>query len=169
MAKKKEKINEKAAHKTNAVRLVETEKIPYELFQYDAPQGFLDGVSVAHALGQNPAQVFKTLVTISAKGNYYVCVIPVDDELDLKKAAKHFNEKKIEMLPARQITDVTGYIKGGCSPVGMKKLYPTAIDSSAQSFQHIMVSGGRVGLQIKIPLKSLLQITRAQTADLTVE
>lgn len=164
MAKKKDKHN----HKTNAVRLVEAEGIPYEMHQYEAPDGFLDGVSVARALGQDVRQVFKTLVTVGSSRENYVCVIPVDKELDLKKAAKHFGEKKLEMIPAREITNVTGYIKGGCSPVGMKKLFPTAIDISAGSIDTIIVSGGKVGLQMEIPVDALLEITGGELAALTV-
>lgn len=164
MAKKKDKHN----HKTNAVRLVEAEGIPYEMHQYEAPDGFLDGVSVARALGQDVRQVFKTLVTVGSSRENYVCVIPVDKELDLKKAAKHFGEKKLEMIPAREITNVTGYIKGGCSPVGMKKLFPTAIDISAGSIDTIIVSGGKVGLQMELPVDALLEITGGEFAALTV-
>lgn len=163
MAKKKQ------TPKTNAVRIVEAEGLPYQMHEYDAPGGFLDGVSVAKTLGQNPKQVFKTLVAMGNSKEYYVCVIPVEKELDLKKAAKHFGEKKMEMILARNITQVTGYIKGGCSPVGMKKLYPTAIDISAEAFDDIIVSGGKVGLQMELPLKGLVEITKAHLVDLVVE
>lgn len=163
MAKKKDK----QGHKTNAIRIVEAEGIDYKMYEYDAPDGFLDGVSVARSLGQNTAQVFKTLVTVSSKNEHYVCVIPVQRELNLKKAARHFGEKKMEMLLSRSLTAVTGYIKGGCSPVGMKKLFPTAIDASAADFETIIVSGGKVGLQMELPVQELLRITGAQLADLT--
>jgi len=162
MAKKKQ------THKTNAVRMVEAEGIPYKMHEYDAPDGFLDGVSVAKTLGQNPDQVFKTLVATGTSKEYYVCVIPVAKELDLKKAAKHFGEKKMEMILARNITNVTGYIKGGCSPVGMKKLYPTAIDISAAQFDEIIVSGGKVGLQMELSREGLVKITKAHLVDLVV-
>ena len=164
MAKKKDR----QTHKTNAVRMVEAEGIPYKMYEYDAPEGFLDGVSVAKTLGQDPDQVFKTLVTVGSSREYHVCVIPVAKELDLKKAAKHFGEKKIEMIPAREITNVTGYIKGGCSPVGMKKLYSTAVDESAVLFDEIMVSGGKVGLQMQLSVDGLMSITEAEFADLTL-
>lgn len=164
MAKKKEKT-----HKTNAVRMVEAEGIEYRMYEYDAPEGFLDGVSVANALGQPVEQVFKTLVTVGTSREHYVCVIPVAKELDLKKAAKHFGEKKLEMILARDITKVTGYIKGGCSPVGMKKLFVTAIDDTAQQFETIMVSGGKVGLQMELATAGLQKITGAKFADITVE
>lgn len=162
MAKKKDKHT----HKTNAVRIVEAEGIPYQMYEYDAPEGFLDGVSVAESLDQDPQQVFKTLVTVGTSKEYYVCVIPVEKELDLKKAAKHFKEKKMEMILARNITTVTGYIKGGCSPVGMKKLYKTAIDISAGNFDSIMVSGGKVGLQMELPVEGLKKITNAALVEL---
>lgn len=165
---KKDKAKGGHTHKTNAVRMVEAEGIPYEMHEYDAPDGFLDGVSVAESLGQDTEQVFKTLVTVGSSRQYHVCVIPVAKELDLKKAAKHFGEKKIEMIRAREITNVTGYIKGGCSPVGMKKLYSTAVDNAAMQLERIMVSGGKVGLQMELPVEALMKITKAEFADLTV-
>lgn len=157
----------KNKHKTNAVRIVEAKKIPYQVYEYKAPDGFLDGVSVAEVMGQDPRQVFKTLVLQGASREYFVCVIPVAEELDLKKAAKHFGEKKIEMILARNITAVTGYIKGGCSPVGMKKLFRTAVDESAENLETIIVSAGKVGLQMELPVQALLQVTNGQLAALT--
>lgn len=157
----------KNKHKTNAVRIVEAKKIPYQVYEYEAPDGFLDGVSVAEVMGQDPRQVFKTLVLQGASREYFVCVIPVAEELDLKKAAKHFGEKKIEMILARNITAVTGYIKGGCSPVGMKKLFRTAVDESAENLETIIVSAGKVGLQMELPVQALLQVTNGQLAALT--
>lgn len=165
MAKKKDKHN----HKTNAVRMVEAEGMQYKMYTYDAPDGFLDGVSVANSLGQDVNTVFKTLVTAGSSRANYVCVIPVSEELDLKKAAKHFGEKKMEMIPAREITNVTGYIKGGCSPVGMKKLFPTVIDITAREVDNIIVSGGKVGLQMELSLADLQKLTGADLADLTVK
>ncbi|MCQ4637526.1 Cys-tRNA(Pro) deacylase [Anaerovorax odorimutans] len=153
--------------KTNAVRIIEAKKIPYEVYEYDAPDGFLDGVSVARATGMPLEKVFKTLVLQGSSREYYVCVIPVAKELDLKKAARHFKEKKIEMIPARDITRVTGYIKGGCSPVGMKKLFKTAVDQSAAHQEKIIVSAGKVGLQMEVPLEPLLKTVAAELADLT--
>lgn len=155
--------------KTNAVRLLDLKKADYKLYEYDAPDGFLDGVSVARATGIEPERVFKTLVAQGVSREYYVCVIPVARELDLKKAAKHFGEKKIEMIPARDITKVTGYIKGGCSPVGMKKSFRTAVDKSAESFERIVVSAGKVGLQMELPVQSLMEAASAQLADLATE
>ena len=165
MSRKKEKHG----HKTNAVRMVEAEGVPYEMYTYEAPDGFLDGVSVATSLGQDPERVFKTLVTVGSSREHYVCVIPVAEELDLKKAARHFGEKKMEMLPVRQLTAVTGYIKGGCSPVGMKKPLPTAVDVSAANGETIIVSGGKVGLQMELPPEALLRLTGGELADLTVD
>jgi len=155
--------------KTNAVRLLDLKKVDYILHEYDAPDGFLDGVSVAKATGIESERVFKTLVTQGTSKEFYVCVIPVALELDLKKAAKHFGEKKLEMIPAKDITKVTGYIKGGCSPVGMKKPFKTAIDENAIAFERIVVSAGRVGLQMDLPLESLLEAASADLADLVVE
>lgn len=155
--------------KTNAVRLLDLKKVDYILREYDAPEGFLDGVSVAKATGVEPERVFKTLVTQGASKEFYVCVIPVALELDLKKAAKHFGEKKLEMIPAKDITKITGYIKGGCSPVGMKKPFKTAIDENAVVFENIVVSAGRVGLQMDLPLDSLLEAASAELADLVTE
>lgn len=152
--------------KTNAVRLLDAQKIEYRLYEYDAPDGFLDGVSVAEATGIEKDRVYKTLVTQGSSGEYYVNIIPVSKELDLKKAAYVFNEKKIEMIPSKDITKITGYKKGGCSPIGMKKTYKTAIDCSALSHEKIAVSGGRVGLQMELAVKDLINIAGIGTADL---
>lgn len=155
--------------KTNAVRLLDLKKVDYILREYEAPDGFLDGVSVARATGVEPERVFKTLVAQGASGEHYVCVIPVEKELDLKKAAKHFGEKKLEMIHAKDITKVTGYMKGGCSPVGMKKQFRTAVDESARRFERIVVSAGKVGLQMDLPLESLLEAASAELAVLAAE
>ncbi|NLW44926.1 MAG: Cys-tRNA(Pro) deacylase [Syntrophomonadaceae bacterium] len=153
--------------KTNALRLLDHHGITYEVRTYEAPDGFLDGVSVARQVGMNPAEVFKTLVLQGTTGEYCVCVIPVECTLDLKKAARHFGQKKVEMIPAREIKSVTGYIKGGCSPIGMKKLFKTAIASQAESMEQITVSAGKVGLQVTLPTKALQEIVKAEFADLT--
>lgn len=152
--------------KTNAIRLLDSNKINYKLMSYDAPDGFLDGVSVALATGVEPARVFKTLVTQGTSKEYYVCIVPVALELDLKKAAKFFKEKKLEMIPSKGITKVTGYIKGGCSPISMKKQYKTAIDISASDFDYIVVSAGKVGLQVELSVSDLIKITNAHLVDL---
>ncbi len=155
--------------KTNAVRMLDSNKINYKLYEYKAPEGFLDGVSVAEAIGSEVDSVYKTLVTVGASKEYYVCVIPVNAELDMKKAAKHFGEKNMEMIPAKDITKITGYIKGGCSPVGMKKLYKTAIDISAESRDFIIFSAGKVGLQMETSPLELRDLVKAQFAELKVK
>ena len=163
MAKKKDKKTDK----TNAVRLVETAGIEYVLREQDISKGFLGGVEMAKMLNQNPKQVFKTLVTVSSSGEHFVCVIPV--ELNLKKAARHFGVKKVEMLLSRKLLETTGYVHGGCSPVGMKKLFPTVIDDSAADFETIMVSAGKVGLQMELKVGDLLEITGAAMDNVTDE
>ncbi len=152
--------------KTNAVRMVEAAGLEYKLHTYEAPEGFLDGVSVAQQTGQNPERVFKTLVTVGHSKEYYVCVIPVAEELDFKKAAKHFGEKNIEMIHAKDITKITGYIKGGCSPVGMKKQFHTAIDETGEMQDTICISGGKVGLQMEVDPVKLASLIGADFTDL---
>lgn len=154
-------------HKTNAIRKIESRDIPYEIHEYDASGGFVDGLSAARSAGMAEEKVFKTLVLQGASRDYYVCVIPVAKELNLKKAARHFGEKKIEMLPVRELTKVTGYIKGGCSPVGMKKPFQTAVDRSADRLETIVVSAGKIGLQMELPVRGLLEAAEADLADLT--
>lgn len=153
--------------KTNAVRIVEAAGIEYQLYTYDAPDGFLDGVSVAKQTGQDVEHVFKTLVLVGHSKEHYVCVIPVAEELDFKKAAKHFGEKNIEMIHAKDITNITGYIKGGCSPVGMKKPFRTAIDWTAELQETICVSGGKVGLQMELSPSELAEMIGAEFVELT--
>ncbi len=152
--------------KTNALRMLDSHRIEYQVKTYEAPNGFLDGVAVAHQVGMDPAEVYKTLVVQGVNGEYYVCVIPVECQLDLKKAAKHFGEKKIDMIPARDITSITGYVKGGCSPVGMKKTFKTAVAQQAVYLDQITVSAGKVGLQVTMATQSLLDVTQASLADL---
>ena len=163
MAKKKDKHQ----HKTNAVRIVEAAGIPYEMHEYEAPEGFLDGVSVAKALGQEPGSVFKTLVTVGQSREYYVCEIPVDKELDLKKAAKAVGEKSVEMLHVKELTKVTGYVRGGCTAIGMKKQFPTVIDESACTQKLIYVSGGKIGMQIRLKPDDLKKADNAESAAIT--
>ena len=155
--------------KTNAVRIVEAAGINYKLYTYDAPEGFLDGVSVAMQTGQDLERVFKTLVLVGHSKEHYVCVIPVAEELDFKKAAKHFGEKNIEMIHAKDITKITGYIKGGCSPVGMKKQFKTAIHETAEIQDTICVSGGKVGLQMELDPEALTRLIGAEFGDLIKE
>lgn len=165
MAKKSKKAAK--AEKTNAVRMVEAAGIEYKMNLQDVSGGFTNGVDMAKQLNQNPKQVFKTLVTVSNTNEHFVCVIPVDRELNLKKAAKHFGVKKLEMLLSRKLLETTGYIHGGCSPIGMKKPFPTVVDSSAMDFDIIMVSGGRVGLQIELGREDLISVTGATYGDVT--
>lgn len=161
MAKNKEE-------KTNVMRTLEQKKIPYTPHTYD-PNGPIDGVSVAQALGQDPACVFKTLVTRGASGGYYVFDIPVAENLDLKKAARAVGEKSVAMLPQKELLPLTGYVHGGCSPVGMKKLFPTVFHETAASLPVIMVSAGKLGHQIACDPKALLALVRADTAVIITE
>ena len=159
MAKNKEE-------KTNVMRTLDQKKIPYTAFSYD-PNGPIDGVSVAAETGLDAASVFKTLVTKGASGAYYVFDIPVAENLDLKKGAKAVGEKSIAMLPQKELLPLTGYIHGGCSPLGMKKLFPTCIDETAQLFDTICVSAGRRGLQVELRPDDLCAVIGAEYADLT--
>ncbi|GED68916.1 Cys-tRNA(Pro)/Cys-tRNA(Cys) deacylase [Brevibacillus reuszeri] len=152
--------------KTNAMRILEKEKIAYTMLTYSTDDGKIDGVSVAHKIGREESIVYKTLVAQGTSKGYYVFVIPVEAELDLKKAAKAVSEKKIEMIPVKDITAVTGYIRGGCSPIGMKKLFPTRVDETARSLDTIIVSGGSIGVQIETTPANLIQATKAQFADI---
>lgn len=155
--------------KTNAMRILDKEKIEYEMLTYSSDDGKIDGVSVANKIGRGAELVYKTLVTQGSSNQYYVFVIPVESELDMKKAAKTAGEKKVEMIPVKDILKVTGYIRGGCSPVGMKKLYPTFIDQEAESLDMMIVSGGKIGTQIEIRPKDLLKVVNAKLAELTKE
>ena len=161
MAKDKEK-----SEKTNAVRLVEKAGVEYTLHTYDAADGRIDGVSVAEKTGQPADKVFKTLVTVGQSKEHYVCVIPVAAELDLKKAAKLLGEKKIEMIHQKELLPLTGYIHGGCSPVGMKKQFITCIDENALLQDTICVSGGKIGLQIELDPEDLAMLTSADFGDI---
>ncbi|MFQ9450371.1 MAG: Cys-tRNA(Pro) deacylase [Coprococcus sp.] len=154
--------------KTNAMRILERSKIPYKLNRYECKE-FIDGVHIADMLGQRYDMSFKTIVTIGKSGGYYVFALPVDKELDLKKAAKAASEKNVELLPVKDINKVTGYIRGGCTPIGMKKQYPVIIHESALVFDEIIISGGRIGEQIFISPKDLLSVTNGKTADVIKE
>ncbi|MFJ7920684.1 Cys-tRNA(Pro) deacylase [Lysinibacillus fusiformis] len=158
----------KAKHaKTNAIRLLEQQKIEFDVIEYEIGDGQVDGVSVAEKIGQPAARVFKTLVARASAQKLFVFVIPVAEELDLKAAAKVVGEKKIDMLPAKDLLSYTGYVRGGCSPVGMKKLYPTVIDEAAQQQGSIIVSAGKIGMQIHVQLNDLKNIIKAQLAPIT--
>ncbi len=154
--------------KTNVMRTLETAGISYDTMEYDVSNGFVSGVDAAHKTGRDEAVVFKTLVTTGTSREHYVCVIPVAKELDLKKAAKVFGEKKIEMLHAKDITKVTGYIKGGCSPAGMKKQFKTAVHNSACELDKIYVSAGKPGISVGVNPHELVHLIGAQFADLIV-
>ena len=152
--------------KTNAVRILDGEGIHYELMEYDVNDGLLDGVSVAEKTGQAVERVFKTLVTIAGPKELVVFLVPVALELDLKKAARAAGVKKLDMLPLKDLTKETGYVRGGCSAVGMKKNYPTFIDQSAEGFDLMIVSAGKPGLQMKLAPKDLAHVTKASFVDL---
>ncbi len=155
--------------KTNVMRTLEQKKIPYAAYTYPTEGGAMDGVSVAAYLGVDPEEVFKTLVAKGASGQYYVFDIPVAESLDLKKAAKAVGEKSIAMLPQKELLPLTGYVHGGCSPVGMKKPFPTVFHETAEILDRIMVSAGKIGFQIQCRPEDLLALVGATTADVTVE
>ncbi|KPN94980.1 Cys-tRNA(Pro) deacylase [Lysinibacillus sp. ZYM-1] len=158
----------KAKHtKTNAIRILEQQKIHFDVIEYDTGDGQVDGVSVAEKIDQPVARVFKTLVAKASAQKLFVFVIPVAEELDLKAAAKIVGEKKIDMLAVKDLLGFTGYVRGGCSPIGMKKLYPTVIDESAHQHGSIIVSAGKIGMQIHVQLDDLKNITKAQLAPIT--
>lgn len=151
--------------KTNAVRILDRNKIEYELNKYECDD-FKDGVSIADMLEQSYDMSFKTLVTVGKSGKYYVFAIPVDKEINMKKAAKEVGEKNIEMVHVKDINAVTGYIRGGCTPIGMKKNYPTVINESAKEHEKIIVSGGKLGLQIILKPDDLVKVTNGRYADI---
>lgn len=153
--------------KTNAMRILDRNKIKYKLNTYEC-DNFIDGVSVADALGQDYDMSFKTLVTVGKSGQYYVFAIPIAEELDMKKAAKVVGEKSVEMLHVKDINKVTGYIRGGCTPIGMKKQYPTVIHESAKMYDTIIVSGGRIGAQIFLAPDDLIKVTGGKYEDIIV-
>lgn len=155
--------------KTNAVRILERENVTYELMEYDVNDGLVDGVSVAEKTGQSVDIVFKTLVTKASAKELFVFLVPVGLELDLKKAAKAAGIKKIEMLPLSELTKETGYIRGGCSAVGMKKTYPTFIHNSAQLHAEMIVSAGLPGLQMRLSPEALAKVSKASFHDIVKE
>ena len=162
---KNQKSNEE---KTNVMRILDGKKINYKSYCYQET-GAVSGTEVAAALGQNPKQVFKTLVTVGKSNANYVFVIPVEEELDLKKSASVVGEKKLEMLKSKDLLGLTGYIHGGCSPIGMKKFFRTTIHKTAADFDTIFFSGGKIGYQVEVSLDELKKIIRFELADLTVE
>lgn len=154
--------------KTNAMRILDRMKIPYTLNQYQCDE-FIDGVHVADLLGQSYDESFKTIVTIGKSRSYYVFALPIDKEIDLKKAAKVVGEKNLELLPVKDINKVTGYIRGGCTPIGMKKQYKTVIHESTKLLPQMIVSGGRLGEQILLKPDDLLRAVNGVYADIIKE
>lgn len=154
--------------KTNVMRLLEAAKIPFETLEYEVDESDLSGESIARKTGKDHTCVFKTLVFKGEKNGHGVCCIPVCDELDLKKTAKAFGEKKVEMIPVKDLLKTTGYIRGGCSPIGMKKQFPTVIDETACLFDRIYVSGGIRGIMLGIAPDELADYVGAKLVDVTV-
>lgn len=154
-------------NKTNVARLLDKAKIAYQLVAYEVDENDLSAIHVAEQLGENVEQVFKTLILHGDKNGYFVCVIPGADEVDLKKAAKVSGNKKCEMIPVKELLPLTGYIRGGCSPIGMKKLFPTYIHQTAAHFEQIYISAGQRGLQVLLSPADLIREVKAQIADLT--
>ena len=153
--------------KTNAMRMLDRGKVPYTVHTYDHSDGRIDGVSVAAKVGIDPERVYKTLVTRGSSGGYFVFVIPVALELDLKKAARAVGEKSVAMIRVDESNRVTGYIRGGCSPVGMKKQYPTIFHETAEIIDTILVSAGKIGFQVELEPAELIGLVGGTTADLT--
>ena len=151
--------------KTNVMKILEQKKIKYEFFEYDSST--TDGMKVAESLNENPNQVFKTLVTTDGANHYFVFVVPVNKTLDLKGVAKIVGKKSIDMIKQKDLEPLTGYIHGGCSPIGMKKKFTTYFDKTVEAYDYIFVSAGRVGVQIKIGIKDLVKITEARIDNLT--
>ena len=155
-------------NKTNVARLLDKAKVAYQLVPYEVDENDLSATHVADQLGENVAQVFKTLVLHGDKSGYFVCVIPGADEVDLKKAAKVSGNKSCEMIPVKELLPLTGYIRGGCSPIGMKKQFPTVFHETALDYDTIYISGGRIGAQVELAPRALLELLGASTADIIV-
>lgn len=156
----------KKTEKTNVMRILEQNDVDYvSHFYYDTDA--ISGLDVAEALHENPQQVFKTLVTVGSSNNHYVFLVPVNKNLNLKKAAKAVNEKSIEMIKSKDLLPLTGYIHGGCSPLGMKKQFKTVIDSTAQQFETILFSAGKIGYQVEVSTKSLSKLIPFEFSDIT--
>ena len=158
----------KKEEKTNVMRVLEGKKIPYESHSYE-PDPTMTGEEIAGILGEEPSNVFKTLVTQGKSNAYYVFVVPVKEELDLKKAAKASGEKAINMIKQKELLPLTGYVHGGCSPIGMKKQFPTFLHETAKDLDKIFVSAGKVGFQIELDPKDLIEVTRCKLADIISE
>lgn len=154
-------------YKTNVMRMLDKHKIKYNHYSY-ANTDAISGIEVATVLNQNPKQVFKTLVTEGKSKKYYVFMLPVEHELDLKKAAHAVGEKSVEMIKSKELLPLTGYIHGGCSPLGMKKFFTTTIDASANNFETIIFSAGKIGYQVEMSLNELSKLIKFQLNDITV-
>lgn len=158
----------KKQEKTNVMRILEQKKIAYKSYEYSDTEA-ISGVEVAKVLGEDVNQVFKTLVTVGATKANYVFMIPVHKELDLKKAAKAVGEKSIAMIKSKELLPLTGYIHGGCSPIGMKKQFRTVVHCTANEFETILFSGGKIGFQVEVSPKDLQKVVRYETADVVIE
>lgn len=154
--------------KTNAMRMLDRLKLPYTVHTYECDE-FIDGVHIAELLGESCDSCFKTLVTVGKSGSYYVFALPVDKELDMKKCARAVGEKSLEMVHVKDINAVTGYIRGGCTPIGMKKQYRTVIHSTAQQFDTMIVSGGKLGTQLELAPADLAKACNGEFADIAAE
>ncbi|MDR0228886.1 MAG: Cys-tRNA(Pro) deacylase [Flavobacteriaceae bacterium] len=151
--------------KTNAMRLLDSKKVAYEVFEYDISDELLDGISVCHKIGVEPHMMFKTLVTVGKQYGVAVFVVGVDKELDLKKAAEVCMEKKIEMLAVKELLNTVGYLKGGCSPIGMKKKFPVYIDKTCEELEVMYVNGGKRGMTLKLNPFDLLEVVEGKVVD----
>lgn len=156
----------KKESKTNAMRILERKNIPFTFLTYECEE-FVDGIQIADKLQLPHSLVYKTLVTSAKSGAYYVFVIPIDAEIDFKKAAKSVGEKSLEMLPLKNLTSVTGYVRGGCTAIGMKKKFPTVIQKDAQMLDEMIVSGGKIGMQLRLAPEDLRKAADAVFADVT--
>ena len=153
--------------KTNAMRMLDQKRIKYDVFEYPHVEGeAVDGINVANLLGEDPKYVFKTLVCVDNTKHYRVCVVNVCDEIDLKKAAKEFNVKSLEMIAVKELLPLTGYVRGGCSPLGMKKVFPTIVDKKAIDLDKIIFSGGKIGLQIEMNPNDLNKLIKVEFKDI---
>ena len=158
----------KKEQKTNAMRILDSMKIPYECHTYECDE-FIDAIHIADMLGQPYEKMYKTLVTVGNSRNYFVFVIPIDKELDMKKAAKSVEEKSVSMIHVKDINQVTGYIRGGCTPIGMKKQFVTRIAMQAQNLDKMIVSGGKIGMQMELAPEDLRKASKAEYADILME
>lgn len=151
--------------KTNVMRFLDQKKIPYKMHDY-TESGAIAGEEVARVLGENPDEVFKTLVTVGKSKQNYVFIVPVNKELNLKKAASAVGEKSIEMIKSKDLLPLTGYVHGGCSPIGMKKQFPTVVHSTAEAMENILFSGGKIGMQVELKVEDFKKIINIKFADI---